>query len=167
MYFWSIHRLKDELQRGQLAPLHAMRYLMGIWLLFTLGASSYWLFPVAQANVWDFGMLAASGLAVLIGVRAAYRANGGADGVDFLGRFHALAWVVGWRVLIPTLALIVVGSIAYEAITKPPADEAQNSDVVGFAASVISQVVFYSRVSIHMRDVTQFTEQEPTASAAV
>ena len=88
MYFWRIESLKNQLRRGALSQQLAFRYLLATMLLYTAAIS------VPSGSGGDPGPITAIDLTayaativlVAAGTYAAYRANGGPGGADFVHR---------------------------------------------------------------------------------
>jgi hypothetical protein len=103
MYFWRINTLTEQLRRGPLPQAAALQYLLAGTLLLSAGAGVPGLWNARSEPThpleWVGYVLS---LGVLIaGMLRAYRANGGASGVDFAARFRAPLRtppaVEGWR----------------------------------------------------------------------
>ncbi len=106
IYFWNLQALKMELGKGNLPQPQAFMYLLvsSMSTSLVLGSTPEW----AIITGWQGILLWALGLAITgYGIFYCYRANGGADGMDFLSRFISLGWVIGIRLGVFCIPLIV------------------------------------------------------------
>ena len=164
MFFWRIEPLKAQLREGPLAQPQAFAYLfVGFFLTnAVMGVPGLW-----NAETNPVTPSAWAGYVVMLalfagGTYASYRANGGADGLDFVARYLALAWVLGIRlfvlVFVPLLVLSAVAAVVVAfaklgaaAATAAPEDLLPqwlvDVVIIAFAA------VFYWRLVAHFRDV--------------
>jgi len=165
MFFWDINALKTELRQGPLAQPHAFAYVfVGFFLMSaTFGIPGLWNAEISPATPWAWVTYVVTLALFAGGTYAAYRANGGADGVDFVARYLALGWVLTIRlfvlVFIPLLVFAMV-ALAVVALTQAgtAATSARSEDlaadwlveivIMGFVA------IFYWRLVRHFRDVT-------------
>jgi hypothetical protein len=99
--------------------------------------------------------MVASALIVVLGLRAAYKANGGAEGPDFAGRLLALGWVLGVRLIVLWLVLftfLMVLVIVGAAANREPSDFIIAASAVTFV--LLASVVFFWRLAHHLKDLT-------------
>lgn len=175
MYFWRIAALKTELRRGPLPQGQAFAYVLATMLLLTALTSVPALWnappegsatpsPAAATAVEWVGYVV--GLAIVaLGTRAAYRANGGAAGADFVARYVALGWVLGLRLLLlaflPGIALILAaaGGLVLTGEGRLATDVAIAA--LGTLLSVGLEALYYWRLVHHFRGVAA-----PEAAAA-
>ncbi|HAD47317.1 MAG: hypothetical protein CMF12_08020 [Idiomarina sp.] len=144
MYVFNIDALKQQLREQQFNQAHALFYLLGLTLL--------WYLPIGWIgngdNGWDYASFWASLAIIIGGTVIAYRANGGAQGTQFLERFLALSWVVFWRVIpvffILGLVVVILRTIAY-------GEGHYQLTVFGFVFSVVAEVFYYQRIYSHMK----------------
>jgi hypothetical protein len=100
MYFWRLQQLKAELRRGPLAARPAFGYLIATLIVLTTSVELTAVYPPESYGAHDATLGLGSALLLIAGTYGAYRANGGADGLDFAGRYVALTWVLGVRLLV-------------------------------------------------------------------
>jgi RsiW-degrading membrane proteinase PrsW (M82 family) len=156
LYFWRIDRLKDELRLRDLPAREVLAYVTAHVVLWT----SAWFVPAEETVVTgpdvalDVALMVMSVIIPVVGLWAAYRANGGAEGRDFAGRLLAVGWVLGLRLLVlwaACFALVFILGVAAAAAKREIADPVITSLAWGvtFAASV----VFFWRLAYHLRSV--------------
>ena len=116
MFFWSIEALKAELREGPLAQSHAFAYVfVGFFLVNAMfGIPGLWNVET-PVTLWAWVTYVVTLALFAGGTNAAYRVNGGAEGLDFVARYLALSWVLGIRlfvlVLVPLLGLVMVAFV--------------------------------------------------------
>jgi len=90
------------------------------------------------------------------GTYAAYRANRGTYGIDFVARYFALNWVLMIRLLVlvfmPTMALIFVAIIPFAVVAE--AEQNTAPEWFGVAASTGFEAVYYWRLVHHFREIS-------------
>jgi hypothetical protein len=120
MYFWNLTKLKNELRGGPLGQRAARSYLFALIIVyyaaFMMERSSPPP-PAMTATDWESTLIAF--VSCILGIVFAYRANGGEGGIDFMGRYVALGWVIWMRlaavVTIGCLVAAVVLTIAVKS----------------------------------------------------
>ena len=151
MYVFNIDALKEQLRNQQFSQANALGYLLGLTFL--------WYLPIGWIGNgdtgWDYASFWASLVTILGGTFMAYRANGGAQGTQFLERFLSLLWVVFWR-LIPMFFLLAW--IAGILRTMTYGEGHYQLTAFGFVFSVVAEVLYYQRVYSHMK---QLNADEP------
>lgn len=147
MYFFNIDGLKQQLASHGLSQAQALGYLLALTLL--------WYLPIGVMGdgltVWDTASFWASLLITVVGTFAAYKANGGNHGKQFLERFLSLSWVIFWRVL-PMAFLL--GWIAVILRTMAYGDAYYQLTEFGFAFSVVVEFIYYQRIHAHLQQLT-------------
>ena len=108
----------------------------------------------AEFDGWYVASMVASVLILVLGLRAAYKANGGAEGPDFAGRLLALGWVLGVRLMLLWLVLFIalmVLAVAAAAADQEPSDFVITATAVAFA--LLASGIFFWRLAHHLRDL--------------
>jgi hypothetical protein len=88
LYFWRIDRLKTDLRTREVPAREILAYLTAHLVLWTMA-----LFLPAEETVFtarEALLLVASVVILVGGLRAAYLANGGAEGIDLAGRLLSI-----------------------------------------------------------------------------
>lgn len=150
MYFVHYHPLKEKLRDRTLSDAEALPYFIGSSILV--------LIPVGGIeNVWDFAALFISIVLTIMGLRWAYKANGGAAGFDIIQKVVVLGWILGFRLLlffiIPLLCFLIGISIAMPEDATP---EKTGVGLVIFGA--IAELILWKRLASHIRDTVKKEE---------
>ena len=164
MYFWRLKPLKQELQRSPLAASEAVKYAIAYSIAFI--GLEYVPIENEAFTLTDALLLLVTLAITVVGILFVYRANGGAGGADFPGRYLALGWVVGVRILvfgllllaaILTLIFIAVFVLAMFAERELP-DVWFEGAGIAFMLGVYS--LYYWRVGVDMKDLASSTMPE-------
>jgi hypothetical protein len=149
MRFWKIEDLKSELASGDLPQLAGLQYFACAGALAVL---LYGL-PLYDENRWDVANTIGDALLILAGGYLAYRANGGTEGRDFLGRFVSIGWVLGIRLLVLLMIPVICFEIALEAyfLGDIPENTTPVETIVLFSLSAF----YYWRLAMHIDDVAR------------
>jgi hypothetical protein len=153
MYYWKISSLKEEIRKGALQEKDKFLYALIYIILSAVGVEAVALLPAEKVNVWDVIDSILNVAVVTVGTIFAFKANGGSKGVDFLGRYFSISFVVAIRflaVLIPAfLALLVYYSFA---VIEDPDLDSTAYDTIPF---IIWSAALYWRVCVHIADVNK------------
>lgn len=164
IFFWRIEALKAQLREGPLTQSSAFAYLFVCFFLTTavMGIPGLWNAATSPTTPWAWGTYVVTLVFFAGGTYAAYRANGGAQGFDFVARYLALGWVLTIRlfvlVFVPLLLLALVAFVVF-ALTQADATgaTATSEDLAAdwFVELVIMVFVaiFYWRFVHHFREV--------------
>jgi 4-amino-4-deoxy-L-arabinose transferase-like glycosyltransferase len=115
------------------------------------------MFIPAEAPEFDglqVASMVASILIVVLGLRAAYKANGGAQGPDLAGRLLALGWVLGVRLIVLWLGffvVLIVWVFVGAAADREPSDLVITATAVAF--TLLASVVYFWRLAHHLKDL--------------
>jgi hypothetical protein len=169
MQFWRIEPLKSQLRSGSLPAIHSLRYLVACLLTYSLCAELASRVPATGAAYEAVTSGIAYGL-LLIGTLAAYRANGGGSGADFIARYLSLSWVLGIRITVIGGLLFVVFALILGVILVIVAPSAVESEAMwgwlGVPLVLIWCGAFYYRLYWHLRDINGLTPQSSASSAS-
>jgi multisubunit Na+/H+ antiporter MnhF subunit len=149
VYFWNVERLRADLRERPVPPVEVVRYAAAI--LVTWGATSF--MPVADTEfrVGDGILLALTVLVTVVGLWTAYRANGGPHGIDLAGRFLALGWVIGLRLMVLCLALLVIMVVIVLVLAFRGQELSDRSiELSAWTMVLVVEIVFYWRLTHHL-----------------
>lgn len=116
------------------------------------------MFIPAEATVFtgrQAALMVVSVLVLVVGLWAAYQANGGAEGRDFAGRLLAVGWVLGLRLMVLWVACFVL-LFCIAVVLAAAANRAIPDSVIVAAAwgfALVTSLVFFWRSVHHLRDV--------------
>jgi hypothetical protein len=100
--------------------------------------------------------MVASVVILVGGLRLAYRANGGAEGLDLAGRLLSIAWVLGLRLMVLWLAffaLVFILAGVAAVFNRELSDSAIG--IVAWTFALMASLIFFWRLAHHMRDVSR------------
>ena len=166
MYFWRIETLKDLLRAGPLPQRYAFAYVFIAFFLLELfvGLPALWNTDPLPVTVWSWVAYVLTLTLFAAGTYAAYRANGGNDGLDFAARYLALGWVLTIRLLVLVFVpLLLVAFIAVMVWLIAQSDVAAADTLsddwgpewIGEAVTVVFLAIFYWRLARHFRDIAR------------
>jgi hypothetical protein len=164
MFFWRIEALKAQLREGPLAQRSAFAYLFVAFFLTSavMGLPGLWNAETSPTTPWAWATYVVTLALFAWGTHAAYRANGGAQGVDFVARYLALAWVLSIRLFVMVfLPLLVLSLVAFVIIAVAQSDAASataaSEDLTAnWLVELMIMVfmgIFYWRFVRHFRDI--------------
>lgn len=112
MYIWNIEQLKNDIRSNRLTEKDRFIYLF-INLFFTTFALEAISFIPGSYEFYGWAAMSSiSNVTFLcIGTYAAYKVNGGNSGVDFLGRYFSLSFVVNVRFIVLLIPAILVQTL--------------------------------------------------------
>ena len=151
MYFWKIEQLKEDIKSNRLSEKDRFIYT---FIYIALGAiameSMIWM-PLENPNTLDSIDSFLNIIITCLGTYFSYKANGGASGVDFLGRFFSISFVVGIRFVV-LLIPMYIAIFAYYYYVYPIDQELETTafDIIIYQAWFI---FLYVRTYKHIRDV--------------
>lgn len=150
MYFFRLRELKQKIQRDELTDSFAFKYYFAFVLL---GA----IFSGANVGNQDGSLLIliATALIQVFGVYIVYLVNGGRSGERFFTKFFPVSWVVGLRVVIPSLIIMLVAALVLLVLVViyPAAGMESHLGLIIQAWFLFTYIVYWWRVSHHMRDL--------------
>lgn len=151
MYFWKIEALKQDIKSNHFYEKDRFSYAFIFIALSVIGMEAMMYAPIEDPNFWDTINSASNIVIPIVGTLWAFKANGGAKGVDFLGRFFSISFVVTIRFLslfIPMFLLL----IAYY-INAFPEDEAIVSTPWDTIPFIIWFALLYFRICHHIAEL--------------
>jgi len=107
MYFINIKQLKQDIVNKEFTEkdrfIYMFIYIAIYAIIYELAFFENSTAPVMSDYISSIGTV----IITVIGTYYLYRANGGNDGEDFLGRYFSITWVVSMRLLL--LVIIFIG----------------------------------------------------------
>jgi hypothetical protein len=129
-----------------------VKYLTAILVAWT--ATSF--VPVAdeEFRTADGILLVLIVLVTVFGLWAAYRANGGQQGTDLAGRFLAIGWVVGIRLMALMLTLLAFAFVLVMVLAFREQELSDRSiEMGGWVTALLAEMLFYWRLTHHLASV--------------
>lgn len=167
MYLWNVTALKAQLALAPLPGRAALRYTLASLISLTLLYELAWRTatpPLAVDNVASVASLAI----MVFGTLLVYAANGGDAGIDFLGRFVSLGWVLGLRNVAGLAASLILVGVALEVREPGSLDVPGTIQYTSAILGVLFSALFFWRLAVHIRDVAfaGVEEAAPSRTAA-
>lgn len=145
MYFWKTHLLVEDLKNNSLDETNLKNYYLATSILISVCYYLAMMSPKAYPPAMVFEAISTIIITVL-GINAAFKANGGPSGVHFLNKVVSITFPLLIKVLISGFVL----GIFVEMLTIAGASQLQ-TDWVTSIAIVIMQIVLYWRLAVHVR----------------
>ena len=149
MYFWRIEKLKSELAAHPMSDRDVLPYVVVDAVLKSTLTSITMAFPISSYNIWNLLGTGWSIALAVLGTIYIFRQNGGVRGQQFLPRYFALGWVVGWRWFALYVSLIWL--LMFVGIIE---DE---TNACEFLVVVIAELLLFAWIGKHVRDVALAT----------
>ncbi|MDD5271603.1 MAG: hypothetical protein PHU14_02675 [Methylovulum sp.] len=157
MYFWNITRLKRHLIDNGLTETQVFWYVLIEIALNASNTAMGGYLPATEPDVWTYANSAFCVLIPILGVFAAFRANGGAAGSQFVARYFSVSLVVAIRFIV----LLLVGMalfIGYWIYTYGLADDAPDPDPSPYIIYIsvwIWEIALYANIVRHIGAVAK------------
>ncbi len=151
MYFWNIKALKRDLHADLLGERAKFIYMFITMMSYMVINEIAMNAPSGEIDYdasWHWSYSVAAVLVNVIGLITAFRANGGTHGVDFLGKYFSIAFVVGMRLLPISLVIAFLSIIVSEG-----AEDDQVASVMAGGSYLAIFLLFYWRVCKHIGDI--------------
>ena len=152
MYFWNSKALAHELSANTLEKKHYKNYYLMTALLISV-VYYYGMY----SPYFDVRVIAVEGIAtlviMLIGIQAAYGANGGDDGEHFISRITAMSFPI---LVQTTVAGVIFGGILlalYFALNLEGSAFDEWYEWAISAFTLFLQILFFSRLVFYIRRV--------------
>lgn len=155
MYFWKIEKLKEDIREGTLSEKDRFSYMFLSSIITVLLMVLLRYTPIEQPNIWDVIDSTLYVLMSIIGMLFAYRANGGSNGTDFLGKYFSISFVLMIRLFILFL-LIAIVLFFYHLFTFDE-DEIITTTLFEIVLASLWTAIFYYRLYVHISDVKNTT----------
>ena len=145
MRFFSLSKAKKDIKDGLSESeifSYAFWYLLLISFLTLLPASSH----NPESFEYFFWILCV--VLEAFGLRECFFANGGNSGNNFLPRIVCLGWVVGCRVLVPSMLLYII-YLVFAIATGT--DEGYQHELIGWLWTVAEIIIFWLYLASQLR----------------
>jgi hypothetical protein len=153
MYFWKIDLLKEDIRNGSFGERETFIYILIYIGLNALAYEFMAYFPAYEnAALIDHIESIAYILIPLIGTFLAYRANNGASGKNFAGKYFSISFVVSIRAMALIFPLVLAW-LGYFYITS----DLKESDSMSFMEIAVGLGIYsaiYWRIIANIKDVT-------------
>jgi hypothetical protein len=158
MTTWRIDLLKKQLREGPLSQRGSFAYIVATMLLYAIAVAAAGAMNAGQTSTGLDWLI--SGLTIVsvgAGTYAAYRANGGAHGLDFASRYFALGWVLFVRLLVllflPAMVFVFALGGVFAVFELAEAEMERYLGWMGAVVGVVYMITYYGRLAHHLRQV--------------
>ena len=151
MYFWNIEALKKDIVKDRLTEKERFVYVLIYLVLTAVGFEYLQQVDTELANIWDSIEAIADVLIVLIGTYCAYRANGGENGQDFLGRYFSIGFVVSIRFFVYLIPIVILLSIYF--VLSFPDSEVIETTPLEVSVLLAWNCCLYANIVRHLKAV--------------
>ncbi|OGW34657.1 MAG: hypothetical protein A2010_14790 [Nitrospirae bacterium GWD2_57_9] len=153
MHYWKISSLKEEIRKGELTEKDRFLYALIYIILTAISVEAMALMPAENSNVWDVINSVSNIVVVTAGTIFAFKANGGSKGIDFLGRYFSISFVVAMRFLAISIPVVLM-VLAYYSFAVPQ-DHDFNSTAYDTLPFVLWSAALYWRICVHIADMNK------------
>jgi hypothetical protein len=139
MIWFDLKELESKISKNELTEKDGFNYLLAYGILSCIAVGSS---KTYDANEWF--ELIETALCIIIaiwGIKATYKANNEYDGNDFLKRFLAISWVIGFRVFLTVLGIAFAVGIVVAILTVADSDLSCCRDTATEFLSVITTTI--------------------------
>ncbi|HCE3663691.1 TPA: hypothetical protein NG674_004759 [Vibrio parahaemolyticus] len=154
MYFLNIESLKRDIVAERLTEKDRFKYAL-IYIVFSIIALEYFQQENSgKLNLWLQVEAALNVIIVLLGTYFAYRANGGENGQDFLGRYFSISFVVSIRFSVLLFPMIFVVLMYQSALGEE--SELVSTSPLEICMFLLWTALLYANIVKHMgfRNIT-------------
>ncbi len=92
MYFINIKKLKEDIIEKRFSEKDRFIYILLFVMLDTIFLE-FNIFPIEELSIVDYASSIMTIVVTFLGTYFIYKANGGADGDDFAGKYFSITWV--------------------------------------------------------------------------
>ena len=159
MYFINIKQLKQDIINKDFTEKDRFIYAFIYIVIYSIFSELSFLGIIENENmpmISDYMTSIGTVLITIIGTYFLYKANGGNDGEDFLGRYFSITWVMVIR-LLPLILIMLVGLIITNTYSLIDSDVL---DIVFVFFGLLYDSLIYYYSYGHMTDVSKKFEDE-------
>lgn len=161
-HWWNTDKLVQRLADESVSEDESLRYALINAVLYTQAV-----YYAAWGGGYRGWLLLYEFLAVtiisLVGLAECYKANGGAQGAQFLKRFSVISAPIGIKVSLAAIALGQVGYWGFSYIVTPSTfrNPAFVWELYSFVFAAAFMFIFYWRVAVHLASVIRIQRSNP------
>lgn len=156
MYFWNTKTLASDIKKGELSEADQKNYYLGLSIIILIQ-----IYLGLIEGPRDFTFTAIEFLLMLAitvaGINWAFKANGGNEGRDFIGRFVSLSFPVMIKIFVLTLVLAFAAVFLIASLVDPQAMErgASVRESVVLLIAVAMEIIYFWRVITHLNAINR------------
>lgn len=151
MYIWKIEKLKKQIKNDKLTEKDRFIYVFIYVVLSAIVNEVMTLLPLENGNVWDLINSLAYIVIIALGTLLAFKANGSNNGVDFVGKYFSIGFVVGIRFMVFAIPLYILLFLYYFYAFEEGEDiPSSYIDVLPF---IFWYIAMFWRINVHIKTV--------------
>ena len=156
IHWWNTDEAVEKLADGLVSESESVRYAMLSAVLYTQGTYIAIWYGGNRGLLLVYEFLVVTIIA-LVGVVECFKANGGAQGVDFLKRLSVIGVPIGIKVALVATVLGQVGYFGLPYVITPLSfrNPAFVYDLYSFAFSSSVMFIYYWRITTHLSRVSR------------
>lgn len=162
IHWWNTDKVVEKLADDRVSEDEAVRYAMigavlysqGMYFALWLGGYRGWFL------IYEFLVVT---IIALVGVVECFKANGGAQGVDFLKRLSVISVPIGIKVTLVGTVLAQIGYFGFPYIITPLSfrNPAFVYDLYSFVFASAVMFIYYWRIATHLSCVSRRERSNP------
>ncbi len=151
MYFWNIENLKKDISEGKLSEKDRFIYVLLPLVLLAISMEVTRHTATGNPDYWDIMDSTLNVLFLLIGTIFSFKANGGASGSDFLGKYFSISFVMSIRFLVYAIPLfIMLYAYYYFMFSEENISTTNAVDIIPF---LLWSAALYWRIYVHIKQL--------------
>ena len=150
MYFWNIENLKKDISEDRLSEKDRFIYVLIPLLLLALTIETTRHTMGENINHWDIIDSTFNVLIILIGAIFSFKANGGSNGSDFLGKYFSISFVMSIRFIVYAIPLFIMLYAYYFMFSAENHSTTNAIDVIPF---LLWCAALYWRIYFHIKQL--------------
>ena len=155
MYFWKTENLKEDIKTKRLTEKDRFIYMFITLIIAYYIINIAILTPSKSPSTLGIVFILSDTFIVLLGTFLAFRSNGGAMGVDFLGKYFSIGFVVSLRsipLFIPIIIIIALIDAFFPVINTK---EIKITPIVEILLLLIWEIFICWKIIKHIKDVKE------------
>jgi uncharacterized membrane-anchored protein YitT (DUF2179 family) len=150
MYFWNIENLKKDITEGKLPEKDRFLYMLASLGLIAISMEIMSYNAIEDISYWDAINSIFNVLIILIGTVLSFNANGGSQGVDFLGKYISISFVMSIRFSVYIIPIFIMFYAYYFFEFSGEHPTTMAVDVIPF---LLWSAALYWRIYFHIKQL--------------
>jgi hypothetical protein len=150
MYFWQTKKLAEQIKSGKVSQRLERNYYIAC-LIITIGFTYASRFSVSKNIMASMIELTLILLIIIGGIQLTFRANKGNGGEDYVKRMVLLSLPIVVRLIV---GFLIFGSLINVVLILVDCSVLITSLWMPIVISVLFQIIFFWRLTVHLRFIT-------------
>ena len=162
IHWWNTDRIVERLADGQVSEQEAVRYAMIGAVLYTQAIYFATWFGGYRSGLLIYEFFVVTIIA-LVGVGECFKANGGAQGTDFLKRLSVISVPVGIKLALVGSTFGQVAYFGFPYVVTPTTfrDPVFVYQLFSFAFAAAFTFIYYWRIAMHLARLLRIERSNP------